>query len=850
MRNWFGAWLLIASACLWVPGRLSAQTGPQLQQGQYVIEDIEVTGAVYTDVQTVVLLSGLSVGQSIEWPSDIFSKTVQRLWKQEIFSDIEVVVSRVVGNKLYLTIRVGERPRLTNYRFSGISRTQADELSEKIAFVRGTIFTESKRRAADRIIRNYYQEKGYLDVGVKISTDFDTLIGSNGVSVLLRVQKGPRVKISHIEVAGNDVVADKRVRKQLKNTKRRVPGRFWKKSKFIRGDFAEDKDKLVAYYQSKGYRDAEVVEDSISRVPAGRRLFGLLPPQSDYKLGRINLYLKVYEGPQYFFGDVRFTGNQKYDSATLLKVLDIQRGEVYDREKLDRKLSLDPNGLDVSSLYLDDGYLFFNASPVEVLGQGDTINLEIRVYEGPQATINKIILQGNETTSDHVILRELRTLPGEKFSRSLLIRSQREILNLGFFDQEAMDIVPLPNPQNGTVDIKYVIPERSNDQITLQGGYGGVIRDNQGRRISGGLVATVGLQFNNFSTRKIFEKGAWRPIPRGQGQKLSLSVQTNGPNFQNYAISFLEPWFGGRKPNSLGFSFNFSQQRSPLTDYRFNILGGSIDLGRRLKWPDDFFRSYTTLSYRNYQFRNANIFGNLTEGNINILSVRQTFDRSSIDAPIFSRSGAQVTLSAEATPPWSLISGKDFTNATDSEKFELLEFYKIKFDTQLFLSLTSGKKPLVLAPRVRFGFLGAYDPVLGVSPFERFYLGGDGLQGFNIDGREIIQLRGYEEPILGPLDGGTSFAKYTIELRQPITLEQQSMIWVHGYVEAGRAWDSIDNFNPFVVYRSAGLGLRAFLPMFGLLGLDWGYGFDTVRRNAGSPSVGGGQLHFIIGQQF
>lgn len=848
----YAALSLLVAIGLWPMAISAQQPGPDsaLPEGTYILDEVRVVGATYTDPQTVMLFSGLAPGVEVTWPSTAFSDALEKLWKQEIFSDVAIEFGGLKGDRLTILIQVTERPRLTNYRFRGIRGGQAEELSERIGFVRGTILTESKKRDARRIIMNFFQEKGYLDVEVDQIVEYDTLLGNNGVSIIIDVAKGPRVKVRNIYVEGNESFKDKTIRKNLKNTKELRPGRFWKKSKYQKGSFLEDKEKLITFLNSKGYRDAEIVSDSISRIPKKKGFFSFGRRDQKWVEGRINVHLKLYEGPKYYYGNIDWVGNQKYTDAELNRVLDIKTGDTYNRERLDRKLSYDPQSLDISSLYLDDGYLFFNADPVEVLGVGDTIHLQIRIYEGPQATINKIILDGNETTSDFVILREIRTLPGEKFSRTLLVRSQQEIANLGYFDQQNMDIVPLPDPSRGTVDIKYVVPEQSNDQITLQGGWGGRLNDSQGNRIGGGLVATVGLQFNNFATSKIFKKGAWSPIPRGQGQKLSLTVQTNGPNFQNYAISFLEPWFGGKKPTSLGFSVNYSRQQSLTTDYRFEIIGGSIDLGQRLKWPDDFFRSYTSLGYRKYLFREAGgLFGGLNSGNINIVSVKQTFDRTSIDRPIYSSSGAQITLSAEATPPWSLILNRDLSNASQEEKFELLEFYKIKFDVRTYLSLTRGKKPIVLAPRLQFGFLGAYDQGLGISPFERFYIGGDGLQGFNIDGREILQLRGYSREYLGPVAGGTSFAKYTLELRIPLTLEQSSMIWIHGFAEAGDAWDTIDNFNPFELSRSAGFGLRAFLPMFGLLGLDWGYGFDPAVDPNGEP-MGGGQLHFIIGQQF
>jgi outer membrane protein insertion porin family len=821
--------------------------------GDYILGGVRVTGNQFTESQSVVILSGLSLGRRITIPGADISKAITKLWKQDIFSDVQVQFDRVEeGNQLFLVIAVTERPRISRYDFKGVKKGNRDDLREKIRFVPGTLYTEGKRRSAERVIKNFFQEKGYLNTQVDIETRPDTLLRKNGVAILMKVKRGPKVKIRNIEIEGNSALSDKTLRKQLKKTKRAFAGRFWKRSKFVRGDFNEDKEKLAEFFSKNGYRDAELISDSVKTVNSRR----------------VDLRIKMIEGKKYYFRQIGWAGNYKYESSLLNRLLEIKRGDIYDTERLNKRLSGDPQQ-DVASLYQDDGHLFFRAEPVETRVDGDSVDIEVRMFEGPQATIDKIILEGNDKTSDHVILREIRTLPGNKFSRSELIRSQREILNLGFFDQQKMNIVPIPDPQRGTVDLKYVVEERSNDQIMLQGGYGGRVNDINGRQISGGLLLTVGLTFNNFATRKLFDPKAWRPLPSGDGQRLTLQVQTNGQNFQNYGISFLEPWFGGKKPNSLGFNTNYSIQSSPeyqtpsaiglpitVPAYRLNIVNFSVDYGRRLTWPDDFFRSFTTLRYSHYDLLNASrIFPAINTGTINILSVRQTIDRTSIDAPIFSRSGSVFTLTAEGTVPWSLLSGKRYRPVGEGfyepATYQLLEFWKVKFDTQLFLPITrSAKLPLVAFLRARGGFLGAYDRNrTGIAPVERFYLGGDGIVGFNLDGREIIALRGYGSPALGdPNFGNTSYIKYTFELRQPITLEQSAMIWVHSFAEAGNAWGQNQAFNPFVIKRSAGFGLRAFLPQFGLLGIDWGYGFDNVQSNG--TNIGASHIHFIIGQQF
>lgn len=843
--------LLVGTLLMASLARLSAQETAALAipPGDYYLAGIKVTGNQYTEEQSVVILSGLSLGRRLTLPGSDLSKAISKLWKQDIFSDVQIYLDRIdEGNQLHLIIAVTERPRISRYSFKGIRKGQADDLRDKIRFIPGTLYTEAKRKSAERVIKNFFQEKGYLNTEVEVETKPDTLLRKNGVAIVLKIKRGPRVKVRRLVVEGNSRLSDKKIRKQLKNTKAALPGRFWKRSKFVRGEFNEDKEKLNEFFGELGYRDAQIITDSVVNV--NRR--------------RVDVYLKLYEGRPYYHRQISWAGNYKYDASLLSRLLDIKRGDVYNTTLLDKRLVGDPQQ-DVSSLYMDDGHLFFRAEPVETRVDGDSVDIEIRMFEGPQATIEKIILEGNDKTSDHVILREIRTLPGEKFSRSDLIRSQREILALGFFDQQKMNIVPLPDPNRGTVDIKYVVEERSNDQIMLQGGWGGRITDNNGQQISGGLLLTVGLTFNNFAARKIWDRSAWRPLPSGDGQRLTLQVQTNGVNFQNYGISFLAPWFGGKKPNSLGFNTNYSIQYTPsyifqgrqIPEFRLNVFNFSVDYGRRLTWPDDFFRSFTTLRYSNYNLINAaTVFPTIGTGVLNILSVRQTIDRTSIDAPIFSRSGSVFTLTAEATPPWSLIQGRRYERQAENPDFfvpqayQLLEFWKIKFDSQLFLPITRNKLPLVAFMRARAGFMGAWDASrTGIAPVERFYLGGDGLVGFVLDGREIIALRGYQTPALGDGQlGNTRYVKYTFELRQPITLEQSAMIWVHGFAEAGNAWGVNQTFNPFVLRRSAGVGLRAFLPMFGLLGIDWGYGFDPAFQ--GQTQINGSRIHFMIGQQF
>ena len=807
---------------------LQAQT-PVLPPGKYMIGGISVEGVEFSDPNTIISISGLQVNSQIDWPSEAFSDAVKNLWRQNLYSDIQFEVERRVEDKLFLVLKLEERPRIARYTFKGVTKSQGDDLRDKVNFVRGQRFTEAKSKTAKRLIRNYFQEKGYLNVEVTIDTRPDETM-KNGVVVVANIKKGEKVKVRSVLVQGNQNISAKSIRRKLKNTKEKRLYRFWSRSKYVPATYREDKEKVVEYLRSKGHRDAEIVSDTVIQV--NKRL--------------VDVSLNLYEGSRYYIRSIAWTGNFKYSDGYLDTLLGIKKGAVYNSQLLERRLIADPAGNDISSLYLDDGYLFFRADPVELLVANDSVDLEIRMFEGPQATYDRIFVEGNTITSDFVVLRQVRTLPGQKFSRAEIIRSQREILNLGYFSQENLQVTPIPHPEKGTVDVKYVVEERPNNQFFLQGGWGGRITDSQGQTISSGVILTVGVSFNNFSTRKFLDRQAWSPLPSGDGQQLGFRIQAaNG--FQNYAINFMEPWLGGRKPISLGSGINFSRQQDLFGRYRMDIIGTSVDLGNQLKWPVDFFRTFTSLSYRYYDVRGAEfVFSSIPNGFINILSLRQTFDRTSIDVPIFSTTGSILNFSVEATPPWHLFRGeRDWANLPARERYYLLEYHKWKFRVETFSKLTRVKLPLVFYARAQFGFMGLYNRDIGQSPFERFYLGGDGIMGFNLDGRELIALRGYNQPNIGGRFGNTIMAKYTFELRQPLTLSPAATLWLHGFAEAGNAWSQFENFNPFSMVRSFGAGVRIFLPMLGLLGVDYGYGIDNV------PFVKNkGNFHFMIGQQF
>ena len=822
--------LLLAPALLW--GQFDYKN-PQ----NYILAGIEVEGAQYSDPQTIVALSGLALNEGITIPGIQLSDAMKRLWKENIFSDISIRADKIVGNTVFLVIAVTERPRIAQYAFEGIGKSQADDLKEKINFIRGTILTESKIQSAQRIIRNFFVEKGFYNTEVTILEEPDKVI-KNGVSVNIKVDKGKRIKISEIVISGNEQISEAKVIRKLKKVNEKTWYRFWARSKYIPKEFKTAKEGLIKFYHDDGYRDALIARDTVYR-------------NGD---NEVKVEIDLYEGQRYYIRNIEWSGNYKYNSVILGQALGVSKGDIYSSSNIHKRLFGDPQGGDLSSLYLDDGYLFFNLDPVEVAVEGDSIDLEMRIREGPQATISEIILEGNTKTSDYVILRELRTTPGRKFSRSDIIRSQREILALTYFDQEKLDVQPIPDPATGTVAIKYKVEERPSDQLQLQGGWGGRIRDQQGNVLAGGFVGTVQLAVNNFPARRFFEPKAWKPVPSGDGQRLSLAFQMNGVGYKNFSVSFQEPWLGGKRPNSLGISTSYIlYQNFTNLNFRNTIYNASVDYGRRMKFPDDFFRSLTSIGYKYYDVLNPSTlfpgFENEPQAFINIITLRQAFERSSVDAPIYPRSGSILSLSVQATPPWSLLFRRnaDFSEMSDAEKFKYLEYHKWRFNTNWFFRIVGN---MVLSTKIEAGFLGGYNRSLGISPFERYFLGGTGLlgQNFALDGRELIPLRGYKDnSITNGRNGYPIYSRYVMELRYPITLNQSAPVWVQAFAEAGNGFEGFRKFNPFAVKRSAGFGLRVMLPMVGLLGLDWAYGFD---HDPGTDSNEKSQFHFIIGQQF
>lgn len=799
----------------------------------YEIAGISVSGVQYLqNSDIIIMLSGLSVGQKIKIPGDAISGAIEKIFKQGMFEEVEISVTAVQGNFVYLDIYLQERPLLSKFSFTGVSKNEADNLREKIGLARGDVVSANIIINSKRIIRSHFVDKGFLNAKVDVVQRVDST-QANHMILDFKIDKGAKVKIGEINIDGNSAVEDGKILRTMKETKKKKIYRIFKTSRYIGTEYEKDKQAIIAMYNELGYRDAVIVSDSLYNI--------------DKKT--IGLYIKVDEGNKYYFGKITWVGNTKYTDKELSEILGIQRGDVYNQKLLESNLYMNMNGYDVTSLYMDDGYLFFSVNPVELNVNNDTIDLEMQIYEGKQATINKVTVSGNTRTNDHVIMREIRTKPGQLFRRSDIIRTQRELAQMRYFNPEALNVIPTPNPADGTVDIEYVVEETSTDQLELSGGWG-----------LGRLVGTLGVSFNNFSLRNIFKKGTWRPLPTGDGQKLSLRAQSNGLYFQSYNIAFTEPWLGGRKPNAFNVSAYHSVQTNGirkkddgtyneygtlLTREEIKITGVSVGLGRRLKWPDDFFMFYTTLTYQHYMLDDYYSAYSFTTGKSNNLNLGLTLTRNSIDAPIYPKSGSEISLMANFTPPYSLFNGKDYTTLGDDEKYKWLEYHKWKFNMAWYTKLSGD---FVFMTRAKFGFLGLYNRDIGISPFERFYLGGDGLSGFALDGREIIGMRGYDNSVLTARDasnriiGGTIYSKYTFELRYPLSTNPMATIFMLGFLEAGNTWANFKEYEPFNVKRSAGLGVRIYLPMFGLLGLDYGIPFDDV------PGVQDrkGQFHFSI----
>jgi len=807
----------------------------------YEIGGIMINGADHLNNNTLISISGLELGEKIKIPGDNITSAITKLWKQGLFADVNITVENIDGEVVFLNIDLKENSRLSKFKFKGkkVSKSDVTTLKEDLKLMRGKVLTQNLINNSINKIKKFYINKGFYNVKVGYLTVTDTAT-ANSENLIFNITKGKKVKIKEIIVKGRTkilnpkktilnrkdtvyAVSDYKLKKSMKETKSKNFWRIFKISKFIDKNYEDDKKNIISKYNEVGYRDARIISDTAYM-------------NSD---NTITLELTISEGETYKFGKIAFVGNTVYSSEELIRQLGIESGDIFDQTVLDSRLFGSQEGTDISSLYLDDGYLFFNATPIEVAASYRKIDLEVRVYEGKQARVNKVMIKGNTKTNDHVIMRELRTRPGDLFKRSDIMRSQRELSQMQYFNPEKFDVKIDPDQVRNEVDITYVVEEKSSDQIQLQGGWG-----------AGRIVGSLGLTFANFSTRNIFKKDKWAPLPSGDGQRLSLTASSNGIYYQNYNLSFTEPWLGGKKPTSLSVSLYKSISSNGQSDEQreaIEITGLTIGLGKRLKYPDDYFTLYNGLNFQQYKLINSQSFFSFRNGFSNNVNYNIKVGRNSTDQIIFPRRGSNFSLSLKVTPPYSMFDGiDDYSSVSDQEKYSWIEYYKWKFKSSWFSAFTD---KLVLNTRIEMGLLGAYNNDLGVAPFERFYVGGDGMSGmgYQFDGRELISLRGYGNNTLSPQTGATIYNKYTTELRYAISLNPGSTVYALGFLEAGNAWDKFDNFNPFGVKRSAGFGVRIMLPMIGMMGLDYGWGLDEIPTN---PDANGGQFHFSIGQQF
>ena len=840
-----------------------------LSPKEYVIADITVEGAGLYDKNVIINYSGLSKGEKIKMPGDDFSRAIKRFWKQGLFSDIKIIATKVVEDKVWLQISLKPRPRISEVNFNGLKKKEIEDLEMGIGLSKGNQISPNQIDRAKTLITKKLEGDGYENADVEVVLR-DNKENPGQVIVDVNVDKKGKVKVHRIYIEGNKEVKASKLKNAMKKTKERKIRNIFKSKKFIREEYANDKNLLIDKFNEKGFRDAELISDSII----------------NYKENRVDIYLKVYEGKKYYFRNINWVGNTIYSSDMLNKVFGIKKGDVYNQKLLNERLMTDDDA--VSSLYLDNGYLFFNVDPVEVNIEGDSIDMEMRIYEGRQATINEVIINGNTAIYESVVRRELRTKPGQLFSKSDLQRSARELAATGHFDPEKMDIRPVPNPEEGTVDIIYNLEQKRNDHVELSFGWG-----------ESGITGSVGFKFTNFSIQNIFNKEAYNPLPQGDGQTLSLSYQTNADYYNSASISFTEPWLGGSRPTSLTTSLFWAHQTGVNSSYYSNTysnnyysgssydvsyafasdpdkyittLGGAVGLGKRLAWPDDYFSIYYELAYRHYDLKNWSYF-DLETGQANNLSLGITLSRNSLDNPYYTRRGSVLSLSFQATPPYSAFNGKnnkrleaqlekygdgsyvsneDYTDYLDmqQELFRWVEYYKTEFKAKLFTPLSSDQK-LVLMTRVEYGFLGYYDKDRR-SPFERYYIGGDGMTGSSSTyATTSVGLRGYGNGSLTPRDAknrtmGNLYTKLSMELRYPLMLQPTSTIYLLTFMDAGNAWSEFNDFDPFSLKRSVGAGVRVFLPMIGLIGVDYGYGFDTPYV----AGEGGSNFHLVIGQEF
>lgn len=829
---------------------------------KYVIADIKVTGLVNSSYEDYVIInySRLAIGDTIEVPGKEITTAIKQFLKQGLFAEVGIYPVKTEGSKIWLEIRLKDNPRITDIRYEGIKKSEREDLEKKISMVKGNQITQNMVDRAKILIKNYFDAKGFNKATVEITKTPDTE-KQNQVYLDIKVDKKEKVKVDNIIITGNKDLSTETLEKAMKKTRHKHTFKakirnFLRSTNFIEDNFRADEKNIIDKYNEKGYRDAVITRDSVYNV----------------KENKVNIEINVDEGQKYFLRTVTWVGNTKFSSENLQAVLDMKAGDVYNQTKLKKRLTEDDDAVG-NQFYYNQGYVFYSADPIETNVQNDSVDLEIRISEGPQATINKVTISGNDRVYEDVVRRELRTKPGALFSREELMRSLREVAQMGHFDPENLKPDVVPNGESGTVDLAYPLVSKANDQVELSAGWGQT-----------GIIGRVSLKFTNFSIKNLLNRSSYKGlIPQGDGQTLTLSGQTNGRYYQSYSISFSDPWFGGKRPNMLSvgtyltyqtdmssaYSNYMSNYSTTYSNYYGNysttssaydtnkhilMVGASLSYGKRLNWPDDYFTLQGEISYQLYSMKNWEYFL-VKDGNCNNLSFNVTLSRSSIDQPIYTRRGSQFSLSLDFTPPYSLVDGKDYaayqkidTYYESAKKYELIEYHKWKFKSKTFHPLIpSITKTPVLMTRAEFGLLGYYNGDKK-SPFGTFYMGGDGMTGYSSTyATETVGLRGYENGSIA--SSASSYTKLGLELRYPIMLEPSSTIYVLSFVDAGNAWTSLKETNPFQLKRSAGIGVRIMLPMIGLMGIDWGYGFDKVYTNS-SWQKGGGRFNFIIGQEF
>ena len=879
MQNRFSLLLLIAACLSSAPMGGYAQDNNTTEQSdkpvilyngtpkKYEIADIKVSGVKNYEDYVLIGISGLAVGQTITVPGDDITSAVKRYWRHGLFSDVKITADKIVDNKIYLSIQLTQRPRITDIVIHGVKKSEREDLQAKLGMAKGTQVTPNLIDRAKILIKKHFDEKGFKNAEVNIIEREDPE-NKEQVYVDVNIDKKAKVKVHQITIDGNEVLTDKKLKRVMKKTNEK--GKLinlFRAKKFINERYEEDKQKIIDKYNELGYRDAQIVVDSVS----------------PYDEKTVDVYMKIYEGQKYYLRDITWVGNTVYPSDLLNEQLRMKRGDVYNQKLLNDRISNDEDA--IGNNYYNRGYVFYRLDPVEVNIDGDSIDLEMRITEGPQASISHVRINGNDRLYENIVRRELRTRPGDLFSKEALERSYREIAQMGHFNPENIKPDVQPNFQDGTVDINWGLESKANDQVEFSAGWGQT-----------GIIGKLSLKFTNFSLANLLHPGEnYRGIlPQGDGQTLTVSGQTNAKYYQSYSISFYDPWFGGKRPNAFSLSAFYSVQTDISSRYynsaymnsyynsmysgmygygmynygnynsyenyydpdkSIKMFGVAAMFGKRLKWPDDYFQFTAELSYQRYILSDWQYFP-VTNGKCNNLSINLTLSRSSIDNPIYPRSGSEFSLSVQLTPPYSLFDGTDYSKYSTSNQDDMnkmhkwIEYHKWKFKSKVYIPLMDPiavKRTPVLMGRVEFGLLGHYNKYKK-SPFETFDVGGDGMTGYSSYATESIALRGYENSSLTPYGyEGYAYTRLGLELRYPLMLETSTSIYALGFVEAGNAWHDVKNFNPFDLKRSAGVGVRIFLPMIGMMGIDWAYGFDKIR---GSKDYGGSQFHFILGQEF